>query len=139
MAKIHWIMRTSPDLTQLCGVWWCVPHLNSINYAAFTQFGREFGHWMRVSLHALIFRINTYLFKKLLQLYKLVANPYYARELTCLCDRLKNNYIKSKIDNEIIPFNEFLLFQFNFCYDLIKKSLFECAISCENLPIGFRY
>ena len=61
----------------------------------------------------------------------LVANPCYAREPTCLCDRLKNNYIKSKIDNEIIPFHEFLLFQFNFCYDLIKKSLFECAISCE--------
>ena len=62
---------------------------------------------------------------------KLVANPCYARVPTCLCGRLKNIYIKSKIDYEIIPFHEFLLFQFNFCYDLIKKSLFECAISCE--------
>ena len=42
-------------------------------------------------------------------IYILVANPCYAREPTCLCDRLKNNYIKSKIDNEIIPFHEFLL------------------------------
>ena len=72
-------------------------------------------------------------------IFLLVANPCYAREPTCLCGRLKNNYIKSKIDYEIIPFHEFLLFQFNFCYDLIKKSLFECAISCENLPISFRY
>ena len=40
----------------------------------------------------------------------LVVNPCYAREPTCLCGKLKNNYIKSKIDYEIIPFYEFLLF-----------------------------
>ena len=68
----------------------------------------------------------------------LVANPCYAREPTCLCGKLKNNYIKSKIDNEIIPFHELLLFQFNFCYDLIKKSLFESAISCEKSTNWFQ-
>ena len=68
----------------------------------------------------------------------LVANPCCAREPTCLCGRLKNNYIKSKIDYEIIPFHEFLLFQFNFCYNLINKSLFECAISCEKSTNWFQ-
>ena len=50
----------------------------------------------------------------------------------------QNNYIKFKIDYETILFHEFLLFHFNFCYDLIKKSLFERTISCEKSTNWFQ-
>ena len=35
-------------------------------------------------------------------------------------------------------FYEFLLFHFNFYYDLIKKLLFECVISCEKSTYWFQ-
>ena len=53
----------------------------------------------------------------------------YGNLFICVVDQ--NNYIKFKIDYETIQFHEFLLFHFNFCYDLIKKSLFERTISYE--------
>ena len=37
-----------------------------------------------------------------------------------------------------IPLHEFLLFHFNFCYNLIKKSLLERVISCEKSTNWFQ-